>query len=389
MLEFPETPIPALEEGLRIDHSDPHYSRETLLFGYLKLVGRRRCGHLLPIERDVGDVRSLLNCHFPEREFPLFRREPSTPDWYNDDLRALRWADILLGFHDSDDRWKALALSEIQICPWLLRFISENEMQASLVPEKSKDRVQRNGVRICDKLRCCVIDWPDFMDALNLLVHGTKTDKLAADAAKLPRFLSARSRAVKRETAEFCDGLAWQARKVLGEGNYFLALQLLSVVHRFYGEMMKPTHRWYLSAPFQIVSNRALAAERLGLWNLCRHDTRETLFLRHDHWRSYERLPLICEKFEAPELREERGRWVAEMKVQKPRSDGEWAKAAARAVGLISIAAIMESKKGTLTPEKRAELARIGIDDCFTPFRFGNDIMEPLPWRAGVDQDLT
>jgi hypothetical protein len=73
------------------------------------------------------------------------------------------------------------------------------------------------------------------------------------------------------------------------------------------------------------------------------------------------------------------GAVVVEMKVEKPRSDGEWAKAE-RAVGLISIA-------GTLTPEKRAELARIGIDDCFTPFRFGTGIMEPLPWLVGIDQD--
>jgi hypothetical protein len=387
LCQDPEAAICALEEALRVDHSDPLYFRETLLFGYLKMVGRRRLRRPQPVRRTVEHVRALLDCHFAECEFPLFRKEPSTPEWYNEDLMAQRWAAILLAYDAGDDAWKELVIAENGVCPYMVPVLLSTQLEKEMMPETDRDQVTENAARFSDKLHCCVLDWCDFVGDLHLLIKGTRTDRYALYAGRAPPHFAEQTRDQKHKMAESSEVGLPEARAALTAGNYALALTAFTLARRQYCEIRKPSHRWYVNAPFHIVSNRALCAERLGCWNLCRHDTRETLFLKPDHWRSYERLPLICEKFEALELKEEMTRWVAGL--NRKMAPGDWVKAAANAIALISITGLMESKKGTLTHEKRTELIRIGIDDCFGPMHFGPDVMDPLPWLENQDLEWT
>jgi hypothetical protein len=383
--EHPEIMILVLEEALRIDHEDHLNVREQLVLAYLQMVGRRRRRHLVPINRDLSHVNAILNCHFSDSKWPLFDREPSTRDWYNEDLMVLRWTDMIILYHAGDDRWKSLAIAEEKICPRLFQEFMDHEFGV-IFPRAGDDKVQENAGRLCYKLMGILEDWPDFMTDMHWLLRGKLNPEFMDRAAKIPRYFSEIARERKHELAGYCEQFLNKGRAELLKPNYNEALHLFSQGRRCYGDLIRPTNRFYLNGAFELVSNRALTAERMGSWNLSRHDTRETLQMKHDHWRSYERLPLLAEKMQAPALRAELAEFVQELKSHRPESEGQCAAAAKKAIAMLSVTVMMESKKGTLTEERRKEMLRVGIDDCYTSLSFGKDVLPPLPWVA--DEDL-
>jgi hypothetical protein len=212
------------------------------------------------------------------------------------------------------------------------------------------------------------------------LRSGTHTHFELELIKRTPRTDDESTRDGKHKFAEFGDRLLVKGREALGNRAYAEALMVLTCAQRAILESMKPGMRWDPNTPFQVISNRAMAAERLCAWNLCRHDTRLTLFLKNDHMRSYDRLPLLAEKFLAFQLKEELVRFVAEIKKAPPATTGGWRAAARTAIALISITGIMASLAGSLTPELREELERVGIDDMYTPVNVGADVLDYLPW---------
>jgi hypothetical protein len=187
-------------------------------------------------------------------------------------------------------------------------------------------------------------------------------------------------RSGKHEFGELAEQFLMKGREALAGGHYEEAFTLLTIARRSLAEAMSPGLAWYANGPFQIVSNRALADERLGYWNLCRHDTRMTLFLKNDHMRSYERLPTIADRFRAENLKRELDGFVAGLKDAPPTTGGGWRKAAQTAISLISITGIMASIAGELTPDLREELRMVGIDDMHTSLNMSGDVLEYLPW---------
>jgi hypothetical protein len=102
--------------------------------------------------------------------------------------------------------------------------------------------------------------------------------------------------------------------------------------------------------------------------------------LQNDHLRSYERLPRIAAEFGALVLKSQIEVFVLRLKSQKPRTPGDWKRAAQQAIAWSSIRGLMAAISGELTPELMEELIRIGIDDMYTPLNLPADIIDPLPW---------
>ena len=382
--------VHALEEVLRIDHEDHTFARERLLLCYLKLIGRARRRQVCYITRTEAHVRGLIDCHFPECEFPLFDKAESSPGWYNEDLMVLRWAEIILDYHNNGEKWKELVMEENKICPWMF------QCQLSILPRpfvetkvSSSDYVQRNAQRIAERLASCLADWPKLIVDMHKVLRGKGNILLEERVLRTaPTTFGELCREGKSAKMTVAGQFLEQGRTALRGCRYGDAMSCFSLARACYSEIMRPGIRWYCNAPFQIVSNRALAAERLSLWTFCRCDTRFTLVMQPDHFRSYERLPIIANAFIAPELADELTRFVEDLQRNKPTTPGEWRKKAAYGIAMISIKAIMLSKMGMLTEEKKQEMIKDGIDDMYEPINTETDLLDNLPWLEEAELDL-
>jgi hypothetical protein len=182
----------------------------------------------------------------------------------------------------------------------------------------------------------------------------------------------------KKRFARAAYDLLESGRTQLAARRYVEAFTVLSVARRSLYDAMKPEQRWYLNGPFQIVSNRALAAERLGYWSPCRHDTRMTMFMQNDHVRSYERLPRTADAFGARGLTEELAVVVKQLKTDPPRIQGEWRRMVQKGVAWMSIRGIMAAIADELDDKLMGELIQIGIEDMYTSVNLPADIIGPL-----------
>jgi hypothetical protein len=276
--------------------------------------------------------------------------------------------------------------AENELCPWIFQFVFDEVPKIPKPSIRNNDYIQRNANRMCDRLLVCLHDWPDLIIKMYRELRTTNRDNNfeLRILKQAPHTYAESTREGKRNFAALGEQLLDKGREKLANQRYEEAFSLLTVAKRSVSEGMKPDLFWFTNAPFQIISNRAMAAERLGYWNLCRHDTRLTLFLKNDHMRSYERLPLIANRYLASALKEELEAFVAELKKSLPMSASAWNETAKTAIALISVTGIMASITGKLTPELRHELMAVGVDDIFTPVPLSEDVLERLPW---IDDD--
>jgi hypothetical protein len=380
-LERVDIAILALEEVLRLDHADLLLARESLALCYIKVIGRRHRGQLVDIERGIGDLTALLACHFPGAARPLFDRRPSTASWYNDDLMVLRWVDIFLDFQAAGPDWPRLVKEEHEICPWLFRYIFEEVSKLFKPGAAASGSLQANASRLSDKLLICLYDWPDLVLAMHGLLRKTRSRELEIQFLKLaPGTFEESTRDAKRHFSQLGYRFLERGREELAAAHYEKTFALLTIANRSFSKAMHPDQRSSLSNPFQLSSNRALVCLRSRYWNLCRHDTRMTIYLQNDHLRSYERLPRIAQEFGALRLKDQIAAFVLRLKSQKPRTQGEWRRAAQQAIAWTSMRGLMADIAGGLTAELMDELIRIGIEDMYTPLNLPADIIDPLPW---------
>lgn len=373
-----EVCIHALEEILRIDHEDHTFARENLLLCYLTVVGRAHRREVVFIDRGESDVRALMNCHFDGHEFPLFDTAPSTGMWYNEDLMVLGWANILMCYKNHDTRWTELAKEQETVCPWLMKFLFDEVPK--VLKGSGNNSIQDNANRIAERLALCLFDWPMFMCDLYEVLRGRKNKLMEEKViATAPGVFSTVCRETKPARARSGLRLLEQGREWLRECRYVDAVNALTVAQKCFAACVFPDSRWYLVAPFPIAANRALAAERLKQWNMCRVDTRITLAKQNNHIKSYERMPIVMATFGALELARELGEFVVRLKYGTHPA-AEWSSAAAYAIGMLSISAIMMSKMGVLTEMKKRELIKIGLDEMHTGVNIGEDVMDNLPW---------
>jgi hypothetical protein len=358
----------ALEECIRSDHSDALGVRDYLLLNYLTAIGRSRVPKAVLIDRTMDDLHELLHHVLPGQTRPLFELNKRS-SW------GLRWLSIIDGQQTDSKSWTKLARDEWGRDRILIAAVFE-QSQAESVPEARAVR------RRADAVRAVLGEFPFVYRRFCELTNGP-TSHLNCN-----RLFVGFSRTSRAQAAKVAYDLLDEGRATLRASDHHGTVEMLGSSKRQFQDTIRPSQRWYLNAPFSVVSNRATAAEKLTAWPITLHDVRFTLLLQPDHVRSYEKIPWIAAELFAPDSHLKMLRdFVAEVKRDPKRNMKQWRALAARAIALCSMPALILARLGKLTPEKIDELVRVGIDDMYTPVNVDADVLPLLPWLTEEDLD--
>lgn len=367
-----EVAVYAYEEMLKTDNADFHSARLYLVLSYLKIVGRiNRLGGVFT-RRTREQLQKLVEATLPHSDGPLFEGDSDTV--------VYRWLRLILAFHDKEnDKFITLAKEEEEKAPGLIRYLFD---ETKLQYMKGTDEMKQ----FAEPLHFTLIEWPDFIIEL----HNTLRTEDKKFNQTIMRFVPAYSDCscsnFKTQMGKMGFDFLERGRNAQRSGNYIKAIALFTMSKRYFVEAMKPSQRWYLNAPFALVSNRGTCCENCKQWALARHDTRFTLLMKPDHVRSYERLPKIAAEFYAMELKDMLLELLKYVKSDiRGRSMNEWRRLAQKGIALTSIQAIVLSRLGKLDEEKINELMLVGIEDMYTSCNSSGDILPPLPWLTDDD----
>lgn len=369
-----EVAVFALEEMLRVDNEDYHSARFYLILTYLKIIGREnRIGGVI-IKRTEEQLQKLVEASLPHSDGPIFETDK--------DAFIYRWLQLILAFQKKDEELLIkLAKEEEQKAPNLIRYIF-NEVKLQFLQETEEVK------KYSEPLHFTLMEWPEFIIKLHNILR-TEDKKFNQTVTRfVPSFSDSSSINFKTQMGKMGFDFLERGRNSQRSRQYMKGITLFTMSKRYFVEAMKPSQRWYLNAPFALVSNRGTCAENYKQWALARHDTRFTLFMKPDHVRSYERLPKIAAEFHAKELAAMLEDFVSYVKFDmRNRTMDEWRQLSKKAVALISIEAIVLSRIGKLDDEKINELMKVGIEDMYTSCNVGPDILPPLPWLSDDDNE--
>lgn len=375
------------EEMVRLNHRDNTGARDPLLCCYVKLIGRaRRFPNSTKPIRTIKQARQLINCVFDDENnsdhCPLFDK----------DNLCVRWAELCFLYAEKGN-WKKVARREYQkndiIFQLIFDEIRNEDIPAArpdmppdsfLAGSKSDDVRARGGW-----IKEALFDWPDFVIELYRLIRGKVTpafEKKVRTSAPVPE--NELRPEFKAQMAKLGEDFLQKGRDTLKDRKFEQSIQNFTLAKRSYFEASQPSRRWYLHAPFAIVSNRATAAYFMKKWNFLRTDLRFTLKMKPDHEKSYSKLPKLADAYKAKQLYDE-FKQIAEM-VEKKEVQGEeqWKNLADRVIGLTSMTALAFAAANKLTDEMKEELIRVGIEDCYTTANV--DLVHPiLPWLTPDD----
>lgn len=378
-----DTAIYAFEEMIRLNHSDNMGMRENLLAMYLKMIGRKLRGdETIPI-RTIEQAEELINAKLPAADFyPLWGEDP-------DDV-IIRWARIMIAYARKED-WKEMAKREYNRSQWAFKLVF-NEIE-SVPPSDSQLPLNQFNMRndqdmtrkVEEEITIMIVDWPDFVIQLHDMFRKPDKGFNKKIREKTPNFRYDISRENKSQVSTIMNLFLEKGRQELTAKHFQQATEIFSMCKRSCIEQALPSHRWYINAPFAIASNRATCSAFLGRWDFCRIDTRYTLLMKPDHVRSYERLPKIAQAFYADQLANIFSDMIKEIKSNQETSPGEWKQYANKAIGLLSLSAIVYSRQGRLDEERIEVFMRIGIEDAYTSVNVPIDLHPILPWLTEND----
>lgn len=375
-----DTAICALEELIRLCHGDNMGARDHLLGMYLKMIGRKlRNDTTIPI-RTIEQAEAIMYQDVAEGDEPVFGHDSRDV--------IVRWAKILIAYAKKED-WKFLTDIEWNTNKWPFKLIFREIDQVPPASAKSAalggflaGNDQDDTRKIQDTLKYIFEDWPKFAIELHTK-YKANDNKFNKEVRKsTPDISHDISRENKAQMDQMGTMMLDKGRESLTNRKFVESLQFFAVAKRSYVEAALPSHRWYVNAPFAIVSNRATAGAFMGEWNLTRIDSRFTLLMKPDHVRTYERLPKIAQAFSCPQLENLFNEIITEIKAKPNMTQGEWKEYANKAISLLSTSAIIYSKLGQLDDEKINYLMRIGIEDVYTSVNVGADIHPLLPWNT-------
>lgn len=365
----------AYEELLRADNEDYTSARLFLVLVYLKIIGHSICSGSVTVKRTKEQLQKLVDSKLTFSDGPLFEGDNNTI--------VYRWLQIVRAYLDKNEELLTkLAQKEEKKAALLVRYLFNEVKLQSLTGTAGTCELKK----FAEPLHLALVEWPDLMIKLHNILR--KEDKKFNETTMryAPAFSENLGVNNKSQMGKMGFDFLNRGRKAQRSQDYFKAITLFTMSKRYFVEAMKPSQRWYLNAPFALLSNRGTCAEYCAQWALARHDTRFTLFMKPDHARSYYRLPKIAKEFHADKIKV-----MLEELAKKVKNEGgkmtsdEWRLAAKRAVALISLKAIVLSRIGKLDEEKIQEMMKNGIEDMYTPCNVGADVMEPLPWLSDND----
>ena len=379
------------EEMVRLNHNDNTGARYPLICCYVKLIGRaRRFPNTTKPIRTINQARQLINCVFNDEHnsdrCPLFEK----------DSLCVRWAELCFLYAEKGN-WKKVARREYQKNDIMFQVIFD-EIRIEDIPPANPDIPADNFVagNKSDEVRIrggwiveALLDWPDFVIELYRLIRGKVTpafEKKIRDKAPVPEEEEQQLLIpeIRAELAKLGDKYLEKGRNSLKNRKFDESIQNFTMAKKGYIDASAPSKRWYLHAPFAVVSNRATAAYFLKKWNLLRTDIRFTLKIKPDHEKSYAKLPKLADVYKAKQLAAEFAE-IAQMVEKKEITEmKQWKSLADRVIGLTSITALAFAAVDKLTDEMKEELIRVGIEDCYTTANV--DLVHPiLPWLTPDD----
>lgn len=367
------------EEILRTDNEDHSGARQLMAVAYLRLLGLQRRKQPMIVTRTRDQLEALYKAHLPKAHGPLWGCSSCMKE--SRDALVRRWIDIIFMHDKGDERWLKRAREEDARCDLVSRLIFDETKRITT----AREPIHRDVKLIDEAIANATLEWPMFVNHLHGVLRMDRYDDCDAlsKATKVGEFMS---RDYKASQAALGDIMLEKGRQDHKARSFREAIAMYTHAKRHYVETTKPSQRWYVNAPWQIVSNRAACAESLKSWWSARHDTRWTLFLKPDHTASYERLPRIAHALSAFDLEKELTKFVADVKSKKERPQGEWRELAAFGIAMMSASAIIHSRIGKLTEAKKKQLIEVGIEDMYTSINVPLDILPQLPWLS--DQDI-
>jgi hypothetical protein len=341
--------------------------REVLPLNYITIIGQNRDTDAGLIKRTWAQLEAWSHRPLPGASRPLLDSKSSWGE---------RWLRVFMAYESDSQLWTKLLKMEVQHDPQFMLFFWERA-------EDVRVRFARRIFRRAEALRAACEVFPEIYGKIHDydLGHDPEFNR-TVDKVPNPGL----SRASKVKCAKLGFHYLEEAREKLRVRDYGGSFYMFVLGKRQFVDIVKPSDRWYMNGPWNMASNRATAGDALEAWPAALYDTRFTLLLTPDHVRSYERLPKIAAAFFASELEIKLRDLVVEVKRKPKRPMGEWRKLAARAIGLLSIPAVIYSRIGKLTEEKIQELIRVGIDDMYEPISVGPDVIETPSWLK--DEDL-
>lgn len=366
-----DTAIFAYEELIRLNHWDSQGNREHLLGLYLKMIGRKLRGDTTIPVRTIEQAEELMKAKLSGSDLEIWGENPGM------ESMVYRWAQMLIKFAKNDESWKDMAREDYEDFEWIFDFIFRKiEYDPQADNERGADYIIMN----------LISDWPEFVIQVHDLVKkpNKKFNKKIRDKTPDIQYLMSRenkANKIKMMVTQFLD----VGREKLTNKEYNFATKMFAMARRNCIDQALPSHRWYLNAPFAIASNRATCSANMGRWHACRFDTRFTLLMKPDHMKTYERLPKIIKAYKVPQIEAIFSEMKEEIGGKAHITQGEWSAYAAKAIALLSVSAIVQSKLGKLTDEKIEELILIGIEDAFTSVNVPLDYHPILPWLTEED----
>jgi hypothetical protein len=356
----------ALEELIRCDRTDVS-NAQALLLCYFGMIGQSKTGHGSELPRTEAHLKALLRAKLPHSEWPLFDR--------NNPEAGERWIRIVRRF-ESGLEYFSLVRNEAAETPWIIDFLLGHVDLA--------DEGDHVVFELADFLKFAMRQYPAFLTDLHDHVERPNLDFEYRMYDHAHRHFDSGARSVKAKCVHVALGLLEEGRQKMIARELSKARDLLSNAKHQTRDAMRPSQRWYMSASFAVSSNRATVLDQQENWTALRIDTRFTLLAAPDHLRSYQRLSRIAEAYNT-DLSVYLRPLNREVASPKKKSMAQWRKLANRAIALMSLAAIIHARRGSLTPEKLEELEHVGIEDLYSPLTVGADIMPTLPWLTPAD----
>ena len=374
------------EEMIRLNHRDNTGARNELLACYIKVIGRLRKYPKSKPVRTIEQAMALINNKWPSGD-------GSSDPLFEDDNITVRWAKIAFEYAKKG-KWQELAKAEYKKNPLMFQVIF-NEKDVSKIPPASphgygylvgdpSDDVRAHGHMIQEAYK----EWPDLIIDLAKLFREKIANQsnfikeIKAQASNPDNDLSKQN---KEHMAFIGNEFLSTGRETLRKSSFSEALQYFTLAKRGFFEACQPSRRFYLHAPFAIVSNRATCAAYLSSWNLVRIDVRYTLTMQPDHQRSYLRTLDVVKAFKAKQLIPEFTQIVQNVKEKPDKPLEEWKELAKQCIGLISIPALVAAHDGHLTEDLRKQVIETGIEDMYTTVNVDPSVHPILPWLQNTD----
>ena len=371
----------ALEEMIRLDHSDFLRARDPLLSCYLQILGKQQRGIEVYPKRSIEDVEQFMYQSFGyDFEDSLFTDSPCE--------YMFRFAQVVIAYAKGKEEWKTMLKNLEKDNKSMFKSIFEEvedspQCADQLLLPNAEESPEISVARLQFYFKNAAYQWPDFIVEARNILRETKDSifqkivesKINDDKPQSEEYLLR-----TKETAQTNLDLG---RDGLRKRSFKQALTSFSLAKTAYTDAARNPKRWYTApdVPFAVATNRSTAAAQLSMWDIARIDARYSLAMKPDHIKTYERLPDIASGFYCPQIRKELEELLDDVKANPEKTQEEWKEFANRGIALISLDTLISSRLDYFTLQYKKGVIDRGIDDLYTTINYPD--YPTLPWVHG------